>query len=339
MNAVTEALDQLRLGRDLSRELTFDAMARLMGGEVPPGQVAELLTLLHRKGESVDELVGAAACLRQHMQPILSVRSEITDTCGTGGSGANTFNISTAAALVAAAAGVAVAKHGNRRSTGTSGSSDVLAELGVNVQAGLPVVTRCLDELGLCFCFAPLHHPSVRHVMEVRRALPHPTIFNWIGPLCNPARAEYQLLGAGRHEHHRKLADALLQFDPARALVVHSRDGIGEVSTGASTDGWWIEAGSISACELEGRSVGAGPAGLDQLRVSNPAESAAMIRDVLAGQPGPARDITLLNAAAVLWVAGKCPDWRSGLPLAAEAIDSGAASRTLRDLAKLTHMS
>jgi anthranilate phosphoribosyltransferase len=339
MNPVLDALDLLRDGNDLPRGLMSDAMARLMGGDVPAGQVAELLALLHHKGESVDELVGAATCLREHMQPIVSRRTAVTDTCGTGGSGANTFNISTAAALVAAAAGVAVAKHGNRRSTGTSGSSDVLAELGVNVQAGLRVVTRCLDELGLCFCFAPLHHPSVRHVMDVRRSLLHPTIFNWIGPLCNPARAKYQLLGAGRREHHRKLAEALAQFEPAQALVVHSRDGIGEVSTGAATDGWWIEAGSISSCELDGQSIGSGATGLDQLRVENPVQSAAVIRDVLAGQPGPARDITLLNAAAVLWVANKCPDWRSGLPLAAEAIDCGAASRTLRDLAKLTHMS
>lgn len=339
MTTVPDAIDELRNGRDLSREMMAGAMARLMGGEVPASEVAEFLALLHRKGESVDELVGAAECLRQHMQPIESRRTGITDTCGTGGSGANTFNISTGAALVAAAAGIVVAKHGNRRSTGSSGSSDVLAELGVNVQAGLPVVSRCLDELGLCFCFAPLHHPSVRHVMEVRRSLPHPTIFNWIGPLCNPARATFQLLGAGRREHHRKLAEALAWFAPDRALVVHSRDGVGEISTGAVTDGWWIEAGALKPRELDGAELGCQPAPLDKLRVNSPAESAAMIRSVLAGEPGPARDVTRLNAAAVLWVAGHAADLNAGWFQAGEAIDSGAASRLLAALVRISNQS
>lgn len=339
MTTVPDAIDELRNGRDLSREMMAGAMARLMGGEVPASEVAEFLALLHRKGESVDELVGAAECLRQHMQPIESRRTGITDTCGTGGSGANTFNISTGAALVAAAAGIVVAKHGNRRSTGSSGSSDVLAELGVNVQAGLPVVSRCLDELGLCFCFAPLHHPSVRHVMEVRRSLPHPTIFNWIGPLCNPARASFQLLGAGRREHHRKLAEALARFAPDRALVVHSRDGVGEISTGAVTDGWWIEAGALTPRELDGAELGCQPAPLERLRVNSPAESAAMIRSVLAGEPGPAREVTRLNAAAVLWVAGHAADLNAGWFQAGAAIDSGAASRLLGALVRISNQS
>ncbi len=333
---VRQATEILLAGGNLQRQQMYELTGLFMSGTVASETIARLLTLLHHKGETVDELAGAALSLRQHMAPIHSVRENVVDTCGTGGSGVGTFNISTAAAIVAASAGASVAKHGNRRSTSRSGSSDVLEHLGVNIQAPLPVVQRCLDELGLCFCFAPLHHGSVRHVMEVRRSLPHPTIFNLLGPLCNPASAAFQLLGAGRGETMPLLAEALAVLGTRRALVVHSRDGIGELSASAVTDGILVENGGLNPASFSPEQFGLGRSALRELIVDSPGASARMIRNVLRGAAGPAADVVRMNAAVVLWVCGASADVESGFAMAEQAIQGGRSLQLLADLSRMT---
>src|SRR5262245_39827887 len=209
---------------------------QLLLGTVPENEIAVLLTALRAKGETPDEIAGAARAMRRHMTPIRSTRSGLIDTCGTGGVGSELFNISTAAAIVAAAAGVPVAKHGNRSVTSKSGSSDVLAALGVNIDAPVEVVERCVSELGICFCFAPKLHPAMKHVAPVRKNLGFATIFNLLGPLCNPAGATRQLLGVGKRELHQTMAEVLVRLGIDRAVVVHGTDGVGEVSLSAPTE-------------------------------------------------------------------------------------------------------
>jgi anthranilate phosphoribosyltransferase len=232
---IETALEQLAAGSNLTHDEMSQVMDSVMQGECTDQQITTLLTSLHEKGESVEEIAGAAASLRRHMQRIRSRHSDLIDTCGTGGDRCGTFNISTAAAIVTAACGVPVAKHGNRRITSRSGSVDVLAQLGVNVEADLETVEHCLDDVGICFCFAPLMHPSMKHVAAVRRQLGTPTIFNMLGPLCNPASTPYQLIGVGRPQLRPKLAAALAQLGTKRAAVVCGDDGLDEVSLSGPT--------------------------------------------------------------------------------------------------------
>ena len=313
------------------------AVDAIMRGSWSPEEIGLLLTALHHKGETVDEVAGAAQALRQHMRPIRSSRPDLLDTCGTGGDGSATFNISTAAAIVAAAAGVPVAKHGNRRMTSRTGSADVLTELGVNIEATVDTVERCLDELGLAFCFAPLFHQAMKHVAEVRRKLGFPTIFNLLGPLSNPAGARYQLLGVGRRELRPLLASALSRLGAQRALVVCGSDGLDEVTLAGSTDVSDTQSGNVTEFTWTPQEFGLDPQPLDTLKVDGPAASAAVIRDILAGQCGPARDIVVLNAAAALWTAGRSSDPRACANQAADAIDSGSARELLANLAAMSH--
>jgi anthranilate phosphoribosyltransferase len=259
------------------------------------------------------------------------------DTCGTGGDASGTFNISTAAALVAAAAGIAVAKHGNRSITSKTGSADVLEALGVRIEADVPIIERCLDELGFCFCFAPRMHASMRNVAAVRRRLGVPTIFNLLGPLCNPASAPYQLLGVGRPEIRELMADALMMLGTRRALVVSGSDGLDEVTLNGATR-------VIETTEHQSREFSWSPAdfglresSLASIRVEGPQASAAMVRDVLAGKTGVARDIVVINAAAALWTVGQSDSPRDCAALAADAIDSGRAANVLSELVALTN--
>lgn len=323
-------------GGDLSMEEMDQAIGWIMDGRVAPDQIARLLTALYRKGETVSEVAGAAAALRRHMTPIRTSRPDVIDVVGTGGDASGTFNISTAAALVTAAAGQPVAKHGNRRFTSRSGSADVLAELGVNIEAGVATVEACLDELGICFCFAPLLHQAMKYVAPVRRSLGHPTIFNILGPLANPASAPFQLLGVARPELRALLAEALLRLGTRRTLVVHGEDGLDEVTLAGRT--WVTEASADGLHQFHWRpqDFGLRVAGRDQMLVEGPADSAQIIRQVLAGRPGPPRDIVLANAAAALWTAGKHPSLDKCQQLAAEAIDSGAARDLLDRLVKRT---
>jgi anthranilate phosphoribosyltransferase len=330
---IQATLGRLAAGEDLSFDEMSVAIDLVMQGRCTDGEIALLLTSLRAKGETVAELAGAAAAMRKHMTPIRTDRTGVLDTCGTGGDGSGTFNISTAAALVTAAAGVPVAKHGNRGITSRSGSADVLAALGVNIEADVPQVERCLDRLGICFCFAPLLHQSMRQVAPVRKQLGVPTIFNLLGPLSNPARAEYQLLGVGKPHLRPLLAQALAMLKVKRSLVVCGEDGLDEVTLAGGTV--VSEVGPAAAREFRWTPADFGlpVSTLESLRVSGPQESAVMIRDILTGKPGPARDIVVLNAAAALWTAGKTDEPSVAAGLAAAAIDSGGAGELLAQLA------
>lgn len=335
----TSILGKASGGLDLSGEEMSRAIDEIMRGEWADAQIGLLLTALHDKGLAAAELAGAADALRRHMTPIRSRRENILDTCGTGGDGSGTFNISTAAALVAAAAGVAVAKHGNRKITSRSGSADVLVELGVNVEAPLARVEACLDELGICFCFAPLWHASMKQVAAVRRQLPFPTIFNLLGPLANPAGARYQLLGVGRREIRPLMAEALVRLGTTRSLVVSGDDGLDELTIAAPSRVSEAAAGSVREFEWTPEDFGLARGSLDELRAAGPAESAAMIRGVLDRRPGSARDIVVLNAAAAIWLAGRAASLVDAAGAASEAIDSGAARGLLARLAEFTQQS
>jgi anthranilate phosphoribosyltransferase len=323
-------------GRDLSLDEMSAAVDGIMRGQWAEGQIADFLLALRRKGETVDEIAGAAAAMRRHMTPIRSRRQAIVDTCGTGGNASGVFNVSTSAALVAAAAGAAVAKHGNRRVTSKSGSADVLTELGVNVHADVKCVTDCLDELGICFCFAPLCHAAMKHVAPVRQRLGVPTIFNLLGPLTNPAAAPYQLMGVGRDELRPRLAAALAQLGTKRAAVVHGTDGLGEITIAGPTRVTEVCDGQLAEHVWSPEDFGVPISPLDSLRVEGPAESAAIVRRVLAGECGPARDIVLANAAAALWISGRAETLPHGVELAGQAIDCGAASILLQRLSERT---
>jgi anthranilate phosphoribosyltransferase len=326
-------------GGDLSMDQMSSAIGRIMDGDCDEDQMTRLLTALHRKSETVPEIAGAALAMRQRMTPIRSTRPDVIDTCGTGGDGAKTFNISTAAALVTAAAGVPVAKHGNRSITSRSGSADVLAALGVHIEAGVACVERCLDELGICFCFAPLLHTAMKRVATVRKRIATPTIFNILGPLANPASAPFQLLGVGHAELQPLLAEALQLLGIRRAVVVHGADGLDEVTLNGATEVLELKDGRLQHFTWQPADFGLAPAGRETMLVSGPDESAAIIRNILQGQNGPPRDIVLANAAAAIWTVGHAASPVEGVRLAATAIDTGAAAELLAKLVQLTHAS
>jgi anthranilate phosphoribosyltransferase len=330
------AINHVKSGRHLSMEEMQAVMGQIMEGRCDESQIAGLLTGLHQKGETFEEVAGAAAAMRGQMTPIRSRRLGLLDTCGTGGDGSKTFNISTAAALVAAAAGVPVAKHGNRGITSRSGSADVLATLGMNIEADVACVEACLDELGICFCFAPLLHKAMKHVAPVRKKLGIPTVFNILGPLVNPASAPFQLLGVGQPELQPLMAEALLLLGAKRAVIVHGADGLDEVSLAGATH--VIEAcdGELKHFDWTPGDFGLEPAGLESMLVSGPEESAIIIRDVLDNRPGPPRDIVIANAAAALWTAGRDPSPRKCAQLAAETIATGDARKLLHRLIERT---
>jgi anthranilate phosphoribosyltransferase len=329
---IQTAIQRTEAGRDLSLEEVVATFEQIICGRSSEDDLARWLLALNRKGPSVSEVAGAAVALRRKMTPIRSSRSDLLDTCGTGGDQLHTFNISTAAALVTAAAGVPVAKHGNRAASSRSGSADVLAALGVNIEADVACVERCLDELGICFCFAPLLHNAMRHVAPVRKKLGVPTIFNILGPLINPAGASRQLLGVGRAKFRPLLAEALVLLGTARSAVVQGCDGLDEVTLSGSTE--VTEAtGQIRHFQWVPADFGLGLIDLKTIQVAGPEQSAATIREVLAGRPGPARDIVVANAAAALWTAGAAASVAAGAALAAAAIDTAAASDLLVRLA------
>lgn len=334
---IREATKNILAGTSLQPAEMIEAMDFIMEGNAKDSEIKSFLVALFEKGETADELTGAATSLRKHMSPIESNRDSIVDTCGTGGGKTGTFNISTAAAIVAASAGASVAKHGNRRSTSLTGSADVLEVLGVNVDCSIETVQKCLNQLGICFCYAPLFHPSVKHVSNVRKKLKHRTIFNLIGPLCNPANAKFQVLGAGIGNTRPLLAQALAKLGTERSIVVHSRDGIGEISVSETTDVSEVLGTQVREGQLAPSDFGLEQSSVKLLRANSPSESADVIKRVMDGQLGPQRDIVVANAAAALWISGICDGLLAGAERCARAIDNGQAGEILKELIDMTN--
>jgi anthranilate phosphoribosyltransferase len=327
-----EVLTSLLEHRHLSEAVMDQVMDDLVCGRCGEAETAALLVALRMKGETAEEIAAAAAVLRRHMVRLETGRPDTLDTCGTGGDASSTFNVSTAAALVAAACGVPVVKHGNRAASSKSGSADVLAALGVRVDGDAAVARRCLDEAGLAFCFAPHFHPALRHLAPLRRRLQVRTLFNCLGPLGNPAGASYQLLGVGQARWLEPLAGALARLGTRRALLVCGRDGLDEVSLAAPTQVREVRGGRVSAWEWTPEDFGLAPCTLEEVRADGPEQSAAVIRGVLDGRDGPALRFVLANAAAALLAAERVATPPQGVAVALEAIDSGRARQVLERL-------
>ncbi len=336
--AITQAMEQIFQGTSVSRQQTEAAFGALMDGECQDVEIAALLTGLRVRsgGETVEEIAGAASIMRQRATRIPCTASGMLDTCGTGGDGLHTFNISTATALVAATCGVSVAKHGNRSVSSSSGSADVLEALGVNLQLSPEQVGRCIDEIGIGFCFAPLLHSAMKHVVPVRRALGFRTIFNLLGPLTNPAGAEFQLLGANRDTFAEKLATALSELGCRRALVVCGNDELDEVSLWGTTTVFQVASDSVTRLEWTAADFELPECSPDALRVESASQSATMIRRVLENEAGPSRDIVLANAGAALVACGLAPSPAAGAEKAAAALADGKGAAILERLAEFT---
>lgn len=329
-----ETLELLLARQDLSPERMARTIEEVVAGRCGEAELGAFLIALRMKGETADEIAAAARVLRAHMIRLDPGRNDVLDTSGTGGDGAHTFNISTAAALVVAGAGQPVVKHGNRAVSGRCGSADVLAALGVAIEADAACARRCLDRAGIAFCFAPKFHPALAHVAAVRRRLGVRTLFNCLGPLVNPAEAPFQLTGVGKLELLDLLANALAKLGVRRALLVCSRDGLDEVSLSSATQVREVRGGTVSSWEWQADDFGLARASPEELRVEGPEESAAMLRRVLAGDEGPAYRITLANAAAALVTTGKAATPVEGVRLAIDAIRSGRAREVLEHLVK-----
>jgi len=324
-------IEKLIAGRSLTAAESQVAVAAMLQGDVADAAVAAYLTALRMKGETADELEGAVSAVRKRMIHFDSGSSTelLLDTCGTGGDGACSVNISTAAAIVIAACGVAVVKHGNRAASGSSGSSDVLSALGVAIDPELPLLSRGLAEVKIAFLFAPRFHPGLSNVAPIRRQLPFRTVFNLVGPLCNPASPSHQVVGTPEGPHADLLADVLARLPTIhRAAVVSGSDGLDEVTLDGPTKVRLVEQGMVRQLIWQPLDLGLNPSSARALRVRNPMESAERIRSALAGERGPVRDYILANSAAALWVTGRHA-LREGVELAATAIDSGAAAGVL----------
>jgi len=341
-----DTLAKLARGEHLTEQEAQGAFGAVLGGECSEAEIGALLGMLAAKGATVDELVGAARVMRANVEPTPvpeSMRAGLVDTCGTGGA-PKTFNISTAAAIIAAAAGsapdvahrVRVAKHGNRSRTGR-GSAEILTELGVNVDASPETQSRCLAEVGVCFCFAMRHHPAMRHAAGPRKALGFPTIFNLLGPLTNPAGARRQLLGVYARDHVELVAGALARLGAKKAMVVHGADGLDEMTTTDATHIGRVEDGVVRLDEVDAKDHGIARASLDELRADDMPGAVAMIRGAVSGDHTAATDIAVWNAAGALVVGGGVASLDDGIALAREAVSSGAAARVLEGLVEVSH--
>jgi anthranilate phosphoribosyltransferase len=326
---IQQALSQLLDGHDLSRADARKVMDTIMSGEATPAQIGGFLVALRLKGETADEIAGCAEAMRAHVLPVKAQRDDLVDTAGTGGDGGKTFNISTAAALVAAAAGVGVAKHGNRSVSSKAGSADVLESLGFQLELPPERIARSIDELGFGFMFAPTHHPSMRHAAPVRRELAARTVFNVLGPLTNPAGARAQIVGVYSPLLVPVIADVLAALGARRAFVVHGANGIDELSPTGPNLVYEVVDGSVRRREIDPLDLGVERCHPDELRGGDADENAAKIRDVFAGGNGGRRSAILLNAAGAIAASGHAEDLREGLELARTALDSGAAAERL----------
>jgi anthranilate phosphoribosyltransferase len=333
---IQQALARLLDGHDLSREDARAVMGSIMSGEATPAQIAGFLVALRAKGETADEIAGCAEAMREHVLPVSPKRDDLVDTAGTGGDGAKTINISTAAALVAAAAGAGVAKHGNRAVSSASGSADVLEALGFNLELTPERVALSIDELGFGFLFAPTHHPAMRHAAPVRRELAARTVFNVLGPLTNPAGARAQVVGVYAPELVRTIAEVLAQLGATRAFVVHGAGGIDELSPAGPNFVCEVVNGGVRARNIDPLEFGLERCDPGELRGGSPQDNAAAIRAVFAGENGGRRSAILLNAAGAIAAGGHAEDLREGLELARRAVDSGAAEARLEELIAFT---
>jgi len=333
---IQQALARLLDGHDLSREEARGVMGSIMNGEATHAQIAGFLIALRTKGETADEIAGCAEAMRKHALPVRPRRNDLVDTAGTGGDGARTINISTAAALVAAAAGAGVAKHGNRAVSSACGSADVLEALGFDLDLTAERVAQSIDELGFGFLFAPTHHPAMRHAAPVRTELAARTVFNVLGPLTNPAGARAQVVGVYAPELVRTIAEVLAQLGATRAFVVHGAGGIDELSPSGPNFVCEVVNGDIRARNIDPLEFGLPRCDPAELRGGSPEENAAAIRGVFAGEDGGRRSAILLNAAGAIAAGGHADDLREGLELAREAVDSGAAAARLDALIAFT---
>jgi anthranilate phosphoribosyltransferase len=331
-----QALGRLLDGHDLSRGEARAVMNEVMEGEATPAQIGGFLVALRLKGETADEIAGCAEAMRSHVLTVRPRRSDLVDTAGTGGDGARTINISTAAALVAAAAGAGVAKHGNRAVSSASGSADVLEALGFRLQLPPTRIERSIDELGFGFLFAPTHHPAMRHAAPVRRELAARTVFNVLGPLTNPAGARAQVVGVYAPGLVRTLAEVLAQLGARRAFVVHGAGGIDELSPAGPNLVCEVVDGSVRERMIDPLELGVARCDPAELGGGSPAENAAAIRAVFSGESGGRRSAILLNAAGAIAAAGHAADLREGLELARGAVDSGAAAARLGALVEFS---
>ena len=324
-------------GKDLTEDEMMAAMTEIMEGKVVDSQFAAFLTALQLKHETVPEIVGAARVMRAKAEKVKVNASNIVDTCGTGGDGADTFNISTAVSFVVAGADITVAKHGNRAVSSKSGSADVLKCLGVNIDASLSTVERCIEEVGIGFLFAPLMHKAMKHAVKVRKELGFRTIFNLLGPLTNPAHAHGQVLGVYDSRWVNPLAEVLRDLGSHRALVVHGFDGLDEITLTSETQVSELKNDNVSAFTIDPKEFGYSLCSAQDLKGGSPEENAETIRGILQGASGPKTDIVVLNAAAAIYVGGKAESIERGILIATNSIGSGAAIKKLEELCRVSN--
>ena len=332
---IREAIGLVISGQSLSMENAAAVMREIMDGEATPAQLGAFLTALSIKGETPQEIAGMATVMREKSLRV-NVPGPLMDTCGTGGDGKNTFNISTAAAFVAAGAGLKVAKHGNRAASGACGSADVLEALGVKIELPPAGVERCINETGIGFMFAPVFHPSMRYAAPVRREIGIRTVFNILGPLTNPAGAQTQLVGVAYAGLGEQMADVLRLLGVHHAIIVHGEDGLDELTLTGETKAWEVVDGSIRSWKLPLEQTGLPQASLEDVRGGTKEENAATMRRIFQGEPGPLRNIVLLNSGAALLAADQVDSIRQGVDVAARVIDSGEALKKLDGLVELS---
>ena len=334
---IREAIEAVVSGESLSMEAAAQVMNEIMSGEATPAQFGAFVTALRLKGETVDEIAGMAQVMREHSLHV-QVDGPLVDTCGTGGDGSGTFNISTAAAFVAAGAGAKIAKHGNRAMSGSSGSADVLEALGAKIDLSPASVARCINETGFGFMFAQGFHPSMRFAATPRREIGIRTVFNILGPLTNPAGAGAQVIGVADASMANKMAQVLGRLGSRRALVVHGSDGLDEISITGPTRIWELEDGNVSGYEISPEDAGLSRAPLNEIQASDAEASARIFRAVLEGEPGAARDIVVLNAAAALLAGELVGSLEEGVQAAAASVDSGKALQSLEAFVALSQV-
>ncbi len=333
---VPEAIQAVVAGRRLSEQQASDAASAIMAGQATPSQIAGLLVALRMRGETADEIAGFVRAARAAATPVTPRSDGLLDTCGTGGDGSGTFNISTVTGFVAAAAGCRVAKHGNRSVSSRCGSADVLTELGARVDLPAEQVAACIDEVGFGFLHAPSFHPGARHAVAPRREIGIRTIFNAIGPLVHPAGARRQLVGVYDAGLTEVMAEALRRQESEHCLIVHGLDGLDEISLSATTRVTELRTGQIATFTIRATDFGLAPAGIDALAGGDSARNADILRAVLSGERGPCRDVVLINSGAAIHVGGRAESIAEGVRLAADAIDSGAALSKLRAFIEFT---